>query len=190
MGIRGTAFDRKVAEVDGQVNSDDPTQFEIGLAGLGNLLGFEALRPSGQAAPDGVWRDDDDLWMVFEAKTAELPHNPVSVAEVRQAGSHHEWIRNQLGWQVPRQSITLLVSYKQAVDPSAAAIAGDVRLVSPSVIRDIAGRTFAVHREIRARARGLSDEQLVAAFSTDFGRRRLHSPALLALLAGRRIAGG
>jgi hypothetical protein len=34
---------------------------------LGALLGFEAVRPSGQADPDDAWRDDTGLWLLTEA---------------------------------------------------------------------------------------------------------------------------
>ena len=66
--------------------------------------------------------------------------------------------------------------------------AGEVRLVSPQIVRDIAALTFAVHRELRVRARGLSDEQLVGAFAEEFRIRRLDSTALGAQFGARRIA--
>lgn len=190
LGIRGLAFENKLAEIDAQLAQDDATAFELGLTALGELLGFEAVHPSGQAEPDSAWRDGEKLWLLFEAKTGERPQNPVSPAEVRQAGTHHEWVRNQLGWSLPERSITTIVAYKQTIEPEAAAIAGDLRLVSPLVAREIATRTFAVHREIRARARGLSDEQLEAAFAEEFRRQRLHSGALIARLTARGIAAG
>jgi hypothetical protein len=158
------------------------------LTALGELLGFEAVRPAAQADPDSAWRDGEKLWLLFEAKTQGLAQNAVAPQEVRQAATHHDWVRNQLGWPEPERSVTTTVSYKRAIEPEAAAIAGEVRLVSPLVVRDVAARTFAVHREIRARARGLSDEQLDAAFAEEFRRRRLRSGTLIAQLAARRIA--
>lgn len=84
----------------------------------------------------------------------------------------------------------MIVASKQRIEPDAAAIASDLRLVSQLVVREIAVRTFAVHREIRARARGLSDAQLESAFAEEFSRRRLDSDALIAQLGPRRIAAG
>jgi hypothetical protein len=194
LGIRGVAFERKLAEIEAQLDQDKATPFELGLTALGELLGFEAAHPGGQAEPDSAWRDDerDDerLWLLFEAKTEERPENPISPSEVRQAGTHHEWVRSQLGWFEPERSLTTIVAYKQRIEPEAAAIAGDLRLVLPTVVREIAARTFAVHRQIRARARGLSDEQLEAAFAEELRRQRLHSDALTAQVTARRIAAG
>jgi Helicase C-terminal domain len=190
LGIRGLAFENKLAEIEAQLAQDDATPFELGLRALGELLGFEAVHPAGQAEPDSAWRDSDKLWLLFEAKTGGRPENPISPAEVRQAGTHHEWVRNQLGWPEPERSVTTIIAYKQRIQPEAAAIAGDVRLVSPQVVREIAARTFAVHRQIRARARGLSDEQLEAAFASEFLSRRLDSGRLIALLTARQISAG
>jgi hypothetical protein len=148
------------------------------------------VHPGGQAEPDSAWRDGEKLWLLFEAKTEERPENPISPREVRQAGTHHEWVRNQLSWPLPERSLTTIVAYKQRVEPDAAAIAGDICLALPQMVRNIAALTFAVHRQIRVRARGLSDEQLEAAFAEGFRSQRLHSDALIARLTARRIAAG
>ena len=190
VGIRGTAFERQLAEIDSQLAQDEATQFELGLTTLGELLGFEAKRPGGQAGPDSAWRDREKLWLLFEAKTEELPQHDISVRVVRQAGTHRNWVRNQLGWSEPEHSITCIVSHRQTIDPEAAAIASDVRLVSPQVVREIGSRTLSVYREIRASARGLSDEELEAAFAHEFQQRQLDSSALLDQLGPRQIADG
>lgn len=190
LGIRGLAFEKKFAEIEAQLKHDDATQFEIGLAVLGELLGFEAVRPDSDADPDSVWREGEKLWLLFEAKTEELATNRVSPREVRQALTHYEWVRNSLGWQEPSHSVTAIISYKQTIDPAARTIAGELRLVPPRMVRGIAGRTFAVYRGIRAKARGLSHEQLEAAFIQEFRQHQLHSNALVAQLEARRIADG
>jgi Helicase C-terminal domain/Type III restriction enzyme, res subunit len=190
LGIRGLAFEQRLSEIQDQLAQDDATPFELGLTALGELLGFESVRPASQADPDSAWREDEKLWLIFEAKTGESGQNPVSPREVRQAGTHQEWVSNQLGWPAPQRSKTSIVSYKQTIAPEAAAIAGEVCLVSPQIIREVAARTFSAHREIRARARGLSEEQLEAAFAHEFRQRRLHSSTLLDQLGPRRIADG
>src|SRR6266540_749157 len=190
LGIRGLGFEHKLAEIERQLGQDEATQFELGLKELGELLGFEAERPNGTAPPDGAWRDGQRLWLLFEAKTEERPENPVSVTEARQAASHHDWIKAQLGWEEPERSLTALVSYKTEVDAAAAAVSGDVVLVGPRVIREFGGRASALHREIRSRARGLSDEQLAAAIAEEFRRRRLRSEDLIDALNRRRVSEG
>jgi Helicase C-terminal domain len=190
LGIRGLGFERKLTEIEQQLAEDGATPFELGLRELGELLGFEAERPTGTAAPDGAWRDGERLWLIFEAKTEERPENPVSVTEARQAASHHDWIKGRLGWEEPEQSLSALVSYKTFVDPAAAAVARDVMLVDPVLIREIAARAIAVYREVRPRARALTDEQLAATLAAEFRRKRLRSDDLLGELGERRLADG
>lgn len=190
LGIRGLGFEHKLAEIERQLGEDNATQFELGLKELGELLGFEAERPSGTAPPDGAWRDDQRLWLLFEAKTEERPENPVSVTEARQAASHYDWVKAQLGWEEPEGTLTALVSYKAAVDAAAAAVAREVVLVEPAVIRELGSRAIELHREVRPRARALSDEQLAATIADEFRRRRLRSDELLAELQRRRVADG
>jgi hypothetical protein len=190
LGIRGLGFERKLAEIEQQLGQDDSTQFELGLKELGELLGFEAERPSGTAPPDGAWRDGERLWLLFEAKTEERPENPVSVAEARQAGSHHDWVKAQLGWEEPERSLTVLVSYKLVVDPAAAAVSREVVIVEPAVVREFGARASTLHREIRPRSRALSDEQLAATITEEFRRRRLRSDDLSVALGQRRLADG
>lgn len=70
LGIRrGRAFESKLAGIEAQLADDEAKQFELGLAELGELLGFEAVRPKGTAAPDGAWRDGRKVWILSEAKT-------------------------------------------------------------------------------------------------------------------------
>lgn len=190
LGIRGLGFEHKLGEIEKQLAQDNATQFELGLRELGELLGFEAERPTGTAAPDGAWRDGQRVWLVFEAKTEERPENQVSVSEARQAASHYDWVKAQLGWDEPERSLSVLLSYKTTIDPAAAAVAREVMLIDPAVVREIAARALAVHREVRPRARALTDEQLAATIADEFRRHRLRSDDLLAELGRRRVANG
>jgi hypothetical protein len=190
LGIRGLGFETKLAKIEAQLAQDSATLFELGLKELGELLGFEAERPPGTAPPDGAWRDGERLWVIFEAKTEERPENAVSVSEARQAASHHDWIKAELGWEEPSRSVTALVSYKQVVDSASAAVARDVMLIDPSILRDVADRVVALHREVRPRARGLTEEGLAATISVEFRRRRLESDDLISALTQRPLADG
>jgi hypothetical protein len=190
LGIRGRGFEQRIADFEAKLNDDRATQFELGLAELGELLGFESVRPTGSAAPDAAWRDDTRLWVIFEAKSEESSDNAVSVSEARQAGSHHDWVRGNVGWEEPAHSLTALVSYKQQVDPAAATVARDTTIVDPSVIRAIGQRVIAMYRQVRPRARALDDEQLAAALAAEMNENRLTSEALINDLSRRRVADG
>ncbi len=187
LGIRGIKFARQVEEIEQQVASDASSQFEEGLRGLGLLLGFDAVRPDGNADPDGVWRDGNATWIILEAKTEEQADAPLSVETVRQAESHHRWVAQNLGWPEPQETLTVIVSPRVTIDPDAAKLAVDQALVTPEVIRDIAKRCIAAHNEVRARARGLDNEPLAVDLGARFGREHLDTASLLSELGARAV---
>jgi hypothetical protein len=169
---------------------DDASSFEEGLKLLGELLGFEAVRPDGQAAPDAAWRDNRRLWIVLEAKTGERADTAISPATIRQANTHEDWVQYVQGWARPDTTMTVIVSPKSTIDSAAAPLSGDTRICSPATIRVIAGRTAEALRQVRAASRGMSDQQLAAAVARIFADHRLTSEHVLAELGSRRIADG
>jgi Helicase C-terminal domain/DEAD/DEAH box helicase len=190
LGIRGTRFAARLTEVEEQLGSDASKLFEEGLRGLGELLGFDATRPDAQGDPDGVWRDADRLWLIFEAKSEERVDGALSVSTVRQASTHHKWVQESYGWPEPAQSLTVIVSQRQAIDENAAKVAGEEALVTPDLVRHIAARCVRALRETRAKARGQTDEQLVEQIAGRFAADGLDTDSLLAELGARRVRGG
>lgn len=188
--IRGRVFEPRIAEFVERIKHDAATPFELGIETLGQLLGFESVRPNEQADPDGIWRDDTRQWFLFEAKTEVNAAHAVDAEQVRQASTHQQWAANRYGWAEPEAAATVIVSNQAVIDDNARAVAGDVYLVSPDVLRGIADRVVAVHREIRARALGLSEEQLKDAFAAAFADRGLNTASLVEQLTMRRIADG
>ena len=157
---------------------------------LGQLLGFESVRPNGQADPDAAWRDGSRLWVITEAKTEERADTLLSADAVRQAATHEEWVANVLGWECPITAMTVIVSDKAQVDPAAVPISGDLRLTTTATIREIAERTFAALREARAVARGMTDDELAAAVGRSFVDHQLDDEQLVGQFGARRIADG
>lgn len=190
LGIRGDRFERHLAECQARLDSDEAPQFEEGLRLLGELLGFEAVRPSGHAQPDSAWRDGERLWLIFEAKTEEGADDPLSVATVRQALTHQGRVAGDLGWPEPGQALTSVVTRKETVDSTAASVAGELRMCSPEDVRGISARAFEALREVRLAARGLDDDETAAAISNAFRRRALDNEGLAMTFGRRRIAAG
>jgi hypothetical protein len=188
LGVRGSKFEAQMVELERRLNDDAAKPFEMGLEMLGELLGFESVRRTDTAAPDGTWRDGQWIWFVFEAKTEEKADNPISATEVRQALTHQSWVASNLGWEQPLEAITTLIAYKKTIDPAAASIAERLCVVDPEVIRDLGRRAIALHREIRGRARGLSDEALAARLAEGFGRSGLSCSALKSRLGRHLVA--
>jgi hypothetical protein len=189
LGVRGVRFERWLAVMRQKVVSTDAADFEDGLRMLGQLLGFDALQPSGEAAPDGAWRTDG-LWLVWEAKTAEKPNAPLSASAVRQAETHARWLERESDWSKPKRTLTLIVSPRTKIDPAAASVAGEQRLVSSRLIRELADETIDAYREVRALAGGLDDPGRERAFAAAFGKRRLTTNELIARVGQRRVADG
>jgi hypothetical protein len=186
--LRGTKFESEMLVLDRELASDDATPFELGLETLGKLLGFESVRRTDTAAPDCAWRDGNEIWFVFEAKTEEKPTNAISAKQVRQALTHPTWVRENLAWDEPGRTINALVTYKHDVDPAAAKLAQELLAVDPSVIRKLAAKAIEVHREIRGRARGLSEEALAAQFADAFNRGGLSTSSLKSKLGRYFVA--
>lgn len=189
-GLRGRRFEERMAEFAARINDDAATPFELGLEMLGQLLGFESVRPNDQADPDAIWRDEERQWILFEAKTEVGPFSPIDAEQVRQATTHQQWVINRLGWPEPEEAMTILVTHQQAIDGNAQAVAGDVFVVPPEVVRGIAGRVVAIHRDLRARGLGLSEEQIQSAFATGFSQSALDTNSLVTQLAFRRVVDG
>ncbi len=186
--LRGRKFEQEMRELEHRVGGDEATPFELGLETLGKLLGFESVRRTDTAAPDTAWRDVDEIWFVFEAKTEEKPENAISATQVRQASTHPTWVRENLGWEEPGETINVLVTYRDEVEPAAAKLAEQLRAVDPDVIRKLAAKAIELHREIRGRARGLGDEALAAQFADGFKRAGLSTSSLKSKLGRQLVA--
>jgi hypothetical protein len=189
LGVRGVRFERWLGAMRQKIARTDAADFEEGLRMLGQLLGFDALRPGGEAGPDGAWRTDG-LWLVWEAKTAEKSNAPLSASAVRQAETHARWLERESDWSKPKRTLTLIVSPRTKIDPAAASIAGEQRLVSVRLMRDLADEAIDAYRDVRAIAGGLDDTGRERAFTEAFGARRLTTNELIARVGHRLVADG
>lgn len=188
LGLRGRRFEDRCSALVAGLREGDPPLFERRLCELGELLGFDALHPDGQAQPDGVWRDDDRAWLLFEAKTDVSPVNAISVADVRQAGTHEAWVRTQFGWSEPAYVSTYLVCDRTTVDRTAADLARVLFVVPRGHIVGIAEEAVAMFRALRVEAPGLSTEELSTRFTVEFATRKLDVDTLALRLNERAIS--
>jgi hypothetical protein len=187
LGLRGLRFEKRLDAIASLIADQHANSFEEGLRALGELLGFESVRPTGSAQPDGAWRDGQKGWFVFEAKTEESAEDPVSPAEVRQALTHPDWISNELGWERPAYVMTCLVSAKSTADRNAAAIAAALFIVHPEELERTMNETVAAYRAVRARASGLDDQDVAREFAREFRDRGLETNSLATRLATRAV---
>jgi len=87
-GTTGNRFERFCQGIDNALASDSHDQFTQGLEQIGQLLGYTAARPRGQAATDCRWRGvfgNAKEVVTVEAKVEHTGQNAVSPADVGQA---------------------------------------------------------------------------------------------------------
>ena len=187
---RGQRLRKKLEKLNERISSDDYKEFEMGLEDLGTCLGFESVRPNKEADPDCAWREGSDAWIIWEAKTMEHPDRLLAARDARQASSHRNWVKSQLGWPEPETSVTAVVSQRETVDSAAVAVCdGDVFLVSPEIVRGIATRAAEALTTAAAEAPGLTADQLRDRIGELFTQHRLGTPQLIEELSTSPISG-
>ena len=115
LGPTGPNFNRKMKEIDDLLKSNKATEFDRGLAKLGQLLGFIAHNPEGSAAPDSIWRLGYNTLLIFEGKSEEDPKTGISVKNCRQAAGHINWAKSQEDLKNISKTYSILVTPKSSI---------------------------------------------------------------------------
>ena len=188
LGLRGLRFERRLEEVGRFLENLRADPFAKGLRALGELLGFEAVRPGGSGAPDCAWRDGDAAWIVFEAKTEVADATPIAMRDVRQALTHRDWLESTHGWSRADYALTCLVTAQRTINTEAAGIARDLMVLMPSDLQQVAKDAFAALRAVRSRAPALDDDEIAAAIANQFRTMGLDTDGLALRLAQKPAA--
>jgi DNA polymerase III delta prime subunit len=182
LGFYGGKFDRRMGELMDLVGRRESSAFERGLEMLGELLGFEAVRPNGEGDPDGVWLLGDRLAIVLEAKSEEAPEHAVSLSVVRQAVSHPSWVRARCRVSSDAEVVNVLVTPRETVDEGAARNAEDLYHVPVKKVRQLAGALEAALRRARSRTTEAARDDAVEVIREELEREGLLPTLLLATL--------
>ena len=186
---RGSRLERELSRIRDGIDSDEAGAFERGLEGLGEVLGFEAVRPHSTSDPDACWRDGETAWILWEAKTEEKSAGPLSTDDVRQANSHRNWTERALGWSTPDRSMTVIVSPKTEVDGDAQLTAeAELYLVEPETVRDLVEPALDAIRQAAGQAPSLTVGGIAEAIRHEWARRQLGTADLADKLAVRPVA--
>jgi len=139
-----------------------PPMYEPELTQLGRMLGATAEKPSGSGRCDSTWCWSNDLWIALDAKSNHQPTGFVPLKDVRQANDQLRLLANARGVDViPPNSITVIISPKPAVDPTAVAAAEPhVHRVFPAVVYELAEAVGRAWRALLPDRAGRSDAQL------------------------------
>jgi hypothetical protein len=171
-GIKGTRFDRELADVHLALRTpEDAKNFERGLASLGKMLGARTHRWSEDGAPDGLWIFEDWRAFVFEAKHEKAKAVPLKT--VRQARTHEERSRKDNLIPNSMPCTTVVVSEQMIIDPTAKPHAGKLRHIEPTRVLALFDRVAVGLRQVRARAVGITEEALQDEAEIIFRREKL-----------------
>lgn len=123
METLGTIHDRKFAErekmiLDG-ILGDDSKKFEQSHVLLGELLGYEAGNKETVGAPDPWWLVDETFCFIFEDHSEAKKESSLDVTKARQAGTHPNWVMENLGVKKDAEIIPVLVSPVEKADHDA-----------------------------------------------------------------------
>jgi hypothetical protein len=152
------------------------------------MLGFEAVRPNVQAAPDGAWRDGNTE-ILWEAKSEEDGDGVVSVNTVRQANTHLTWVERELDWESSNDAITVLVTPREKPDEAAIVVATEnLYMTGLDSIRQIGEATTELWRTLIGQVHGLSLQETADRVTGELAIRGLDTETLKASLTKVRVA--
>lgn len=139
-GIRVERHQASMGKMVAQLNQTDASEYEVGLASLGTLLGADAFRPQGDGRSDSVWLWDTAMWLTFEAKSEEHENATIPLKYVRQVNTQLDQLASDQRVDVaPADSRSFLVSPRSTVDPEHAPVAHpNLYLVPLSAVAELA----------------------------------------------------
>jgi hypothetical protein len=187
-GIAGLRFQRGLGDANAGITGTAADGFNSALAILGRMLGCRTTSWSAPGAPDCLWLLVDDTPLIFEAKSDESPEDAISLRTVRQALTHANWIRTVGGIPINEKAVTVVTSPRRTVSNEASALAADLRYVDTAELKALFDKVAAVLSSLRARAHGVSEEELDRLVQAEYHAAGLDHRRLLTLLASTRLA--
>lgn len=151
LGIRDNhAFDREVSEIESLLASDAASKFEEGLKRLGLLLGYDAGRKSGSAAPDAWWIADRSLAFTIEAHTESKGKGEVGAEKARQAADHPVWLREKVAEAAEARILPILLTPCTQASDDARPLLRNVLVWNPADFRIWSTRALSTVRRLRS----------------------------------------
>ena len=152
----------KVERMMAGLSQRSASKYESALSDLGSMLGAEARKPVGDGRCDSVWRWRNDLWVALEAKSEHKPDKLIPLRDIRQANDQLRLLQADAGVDaIPDGSVTLLISPRQLIDPSAVGSAErHLFLVRPDQMVDLAKRVRTAWNELLGRRQSLNESAL------------------------------
>lgn len=188
LGWAGPTFRREMDAMEGLVKQTQYKQFHQGLERLGRCLGAQPLRPNEQGAPDVVWSFDDEIHIVFEAKSEKAPDSFLSKDDVLQAGGHVNWVLARLVTdQESARIMPVIVSPASALHHAAEPHRGGLYWMHTEAVSDLARTTYEVVSEIRTRSAGRDFGPVKDEVCARLKQTNLHVDGLMELLTKKEL---
>lgn len=124
-------FERRVSKILSLLNDDNGKKFEDGHKLLGELLGYTSQNSTEDSAPDPWWIINDKICIVSEDKIYESVDKPIPTSHVRQAASHHVWIKKKVNiLNQAANIITIFITNSKIIEKSAVTFASNIYYVN------------------------------------------------------------
>lgn len=188
-GVVGKRFELKIGSIANDLQSTDHKFFHCGLKGLGEMLGFVAVLPETDAAPDCVWSLGSDVYVVHEAKSEHTAADPIGVNDVRQAESHENWVRANRPCDKSTRVLCLIESPRTMIANEAVAHAGGLFHVTPVQLKELFDQIATVLRRVRSKITDLSDEKVLEELYLEIERENLTPEHILQRMSLQKVAG-
>ena len=183
----GKHFERKISEVERDLESAEYKAFHRGLKGLGEMLGFEANLPKTDAAPDCVWALDC-IYVSHEAKSDQTPSDPLGVNNVRQAASHMDWIKANRPVDQNTKIVCLIESPRTTIASEVVTYAKTLCHVTPAQLKVIFDEITAVLRRVRPKIAVLTEEKLIEELYREIDRENLTPDKVVKRLTTQQVS--
>ncbi|WMW22783.1 DEAD/DEAH box helicase family protein [Methanolobus mangrovi] len=184
----GPLFEKKMKVNHEYIYDDTPSAFEEGLTALGKLLGFESYHPGGDADPDSVWTLNDEVIILFEAKSSENSEGVISVDTCRQSQGHYKWAGSfHRDYETYKKKICVVVSKRSKLDKNAIVHSGDLYYIHIDETRQMFETISGLLRRIRSQSGTYNKESIRIKLLEELESSKLTPKGIISLFENRPL---
>jgi hypothetical protein len=188
LGLVGPKFEDKINDIRDLISDNSSSNFELGITKLGQLLGFETNHPGSTATPDSVWTLNDNILVLFEAKSEEKDDGSVFVQTCRQAHGHHNWAKENISnYDDFDEKICVVISKKSKLAAEAVAHSNDLYYIHIDEMREMFETISGIFRRIRFQSIEVNDDQMRLKIYDELKSAKLEPKSLIETFKSRPL---
>ena len=188
-GTVGPRFEQRMSAIENALQSTSHKTFHQGLMGLGQMLGFEAILPTGNATPDCIWSLGSNIHVAHEAKSEHKPTGDIGVKDIRQAESHRNWVKANQPCSDDTNIVCIIESPRTTVMEEALPHAGALCHMTPNELQKLFGEVCVMLRQARSKMPDLSSEQALDYLLGEIVSKQLTPERILQRMLKRPVSG-